>query len=249
MTDIVKTPSPQGRAELAIHAGTLKPANMGDLWRLSDGIFKSGIVPKGAKTVEMVFVALAAGMEVGLTPMQALKNVMVVNGTPAIWGDAALGLIMASGQLEDIKETIEGCNTKDELTDASFARCIVKRKGIATQKQSDFSVADAKKAGLWGKAGPWTQYPKRMLKYRARAFALRDLFADKLCGLGIAEEVEDYGQTGAARAESVQNIIENVDKPATELPAAPTAHGREEMPPAEQVSEDGQAFLDSMAKG
>src|SRR5690606_6210149 len=58
--------------------------------------------------------------------------------------------------------------------------------------KATFSVADAKKAGLWGKQGPWQQYPKRMLSMRARAFALRDGFADVLRGLGIAEEVQDH---------------------------------------------------------
>ncbi len=54
------------------------------------------------------------------------------------------------------------------------------------------SKEDAKKAGLWGKAGPWSQYPKRMLQMRARSFALRDKFADALSGLIMAEEAQDY---------------------------------------------------------
>jgi hypothetical protein len=55
-------------------------------------------------------------------------------------------------------------------------------------------VADAKRAGVWGKAGPWTQYPKRMLGIRARSFALRDVFPDVLGGLDIREEVEDSAE-------------------------------------------------------
>jgi hypothetical protein len=62
-----------------------------------------------------------------------------------------------------------------------------------------FSVSDAKKAGLWGKSGPWTQYPKRMLQLRARGFALRDAFPDVLKGLVTAEEAQDYPQAEAAR--------------------------------------------------
>jgi hypothetical protein len=53
-------------------------------------------------------------------------------------------------------------------------------------------VAEAKKAGLWGKQGPWTQYPRRMLQMRARGFALRDAFPDVLRGLVTAEEAADY---------------------------------------------------------
>jgi hypothetical protein len=53
-------------------------------------------------------------------------------------------------------------------------------------------VEDAKRASLWGKSGPWTQYPKRMLQLRARGFALRDAFPDILRGLVTAEEAQDY---------------------------------------------------------
>ncbi len=51
---------------------------------------------------------------------------------------------------------------------------------------------DAKRAGLWGKGGPWTAYPKRMLQMRARGFALRDAFPDVLKGMISVEEAQDY---------------------------------------------------------
>jgi hypothetical protein len=41
------------------------------------------------------------------------------------------------------------------------------------------------------KKQPWILYPDRMLFNRARAFPLRDGFADALMGLSIAEEVMD----------------------------------------------------------
>ena len=53
----------------------------------------------------------------------------------------------------------------------------------------EFSVEDAKRAKLWGKSGPWQQYPERMLLWRARSFAF-DLFSDALCGLYLKEELE-----------------------------------------------------------
>jgi hypothetical protein len=76
----------------------------------------------------------------------------------------------------------------DNLT----AVCEAKRQGYPAPTTVRFSVADAKKAGLWGKSGPWTQYPSRMLQLRARGFALRNAFADALRGLVTAEEAQDY---------------------------------------------------------
>lgn len=52
-------------------------------------------------------------------------------------------------------------------------------------------MEDARKAGLAGKQGPWTSYPKRMRQMRARAFALRDVFPDVLRGMPVAEELMD----------------------------------------------------------
>ena len=70
------------------------------------------------------------------------------------------------------------------------AVCIAKRHGSAPVT-ARFSVMDAKRAGLWTKAGPWQTYPRRMLQMRARSFALRDAFHDVLKGLISVEEALD----------------------------------------------------------
>ena len=134
-----------------------------------------------------VLAALQLGSEIGLSPLQAIQNVAVINGRPCVWGDAALAVIQASSAYEYHKEWVE----EDEEGNPLEAHCIVKRKG-QEEHHVVFSVADAKKAKLWGKGGPWTQYPKRMLQMRARSFAIRDQFADALRGIAVREEVMDY---------------------------------------------------------
>lgn len=162
------------------------PQDFEGAWRIAQAVCKAQMAPKGLDTPEKAMVAILHGMEVGLTPMAALQSIAVVNGRPTIWGDGAIGLVRGSGKLEWMNERIEGTG------DAMVAICEVKRKGEPPAQPARFSVADAKVANLWGKQGPWQQYPKRMLAMRARAFALRDAFADVLRGLGIAEEVSDY---------------------------------------------------------
>lgn len=66
------------------------------------------------------------------------------------------------------------------------------RTGKQNPRVQKFSVKDAKRAGLWGKSGPWSTYPDRMLTMRARSWALRDEFADILKGIIAAEEAQDY---------------------------------------------------------
>ena len=135
---------------------------------------------------ESCLLAIDLGSSIGLSPIQSLQSIAVINGRPTIWGDAALALVQSCPVCEYVREYIEGDG--DNLT----AVCEAKRQGYPSPSVSRFSVADAKKAGLWGKSGPWTQYPTRMLALRARGFALRNAFADALRGLITAEEARDY---------------------------------------------------------
>lgn len=165
----------------------IKLSTIDELWRFSCAVSKSGLAPKGMEKAEAIMIAIEMGLEVGLKPMAALQNIAVINGRPSIWGDAAKALVLSSGFCEYIKETYEGEGTT--LT----AVCVSKRKGEANvEHKSTFSVADAQKAKLWTKSGPWTDYPARMLMMRARAFNLRDNFPDVLKGLAVREEVADH---------------------------------------------------------
>jgi hypothetical protein len=162
-------------------------ASFDDAFRFAKMVSASEFAPKDFRgKPESCMLAIQAGSEVGLSPMQSLQSIAVINGRPTIWGDAAMALVQSSPVCEYIKEYVEGDG------DALVAVCEAKRKGYPAPTVVRFSVADAKKAGLWGKSGPWQQYPARMLTLRARGFALRNAFADALRGLITAEEARDY---------------------------------------------------------
>jgi len=144
---------------------------------------KSGFCPASMRGKPFdVMIAMQMGAEVGMSPTQAVQGIAVINGKPSMYGDALLGVVRASGLLEDFEETLDG----------GVATCRAKRKGQKTEIVSKFSEADAKRAGLFGKPGPWKTYPDRMLQMRARGFALRDGFADIIKGLITTEEASDY---------------------------------------------------------
>lgn len=158
-----------------------------DAFRFAKMVAGSDFAPKDFKgKPESCLLAIQHGSEVGLSPMQSLQSIAVINGRPTIWGDAALALVQSSPVCEYVREYTEGDG--DNLT----AVCEAKRRGYPQPTVSRFSMADAKRAGLAGKSGPWTQYPARMLTLRARGFALRNAFADALRGLITAEEAQDY---------------------------------------------------------
>ena len=149
-------------------------------------------------------VAIQWGMELGLKPLQCMQNIAVINGRPSLWGDAVMALVLASPSCKDVIERYEGTG------DNYAAVCIAQRHGKA-DKEARFSLLDAKAAGLLGKSGPWTQYRDRMMKMRARAFALRDQFADVLKGMAVAEEAMDTEEGHELKHMGAAEVV----KPAT----------------------------------
>lgn len=165
-------------------ATALEPQNMAEAMRFAELMADSTMVPKDYQGKPgNVLVALQWGKELGLAPMQALQNISVIGGRPSVWGDAVLALVRRNPAFVSHREGIEG--TGDER----FGWCEFVRQG-ETPFRAEFSVADAKKAGLWGK-DIWQKYPDRMLKMRARGFSSRDAFADSLRGIVTTEEAMD----------------------------------------------------------
>ncbi len=158
------------------------------LWRFALCIAASPFAPRGLEKPEAIVTAIQLGLEIGLSPMSALQNVAVINGRPGIYGDAALALVRASGRCEFYTQSL------DFEGDERVATVTSKRDDSPEPIVSTFSVRDAKRAGLWGKQGPWSQYPDRMLLFRARGFNLRDNFGDILKGMHTLEELRDINE-------------------------------------------------------
>src|SRR6476646_4071714 len=135
------------------------PRSMDETLRLARAVMAARMAPPGIDTPEACMIAIMHGLELGLTPLAALQRIAVINGRPAIWGDGALALVRASGLCAGIKEWLEG-DTETNWT----AGCQVKRKGERSWLVRSFDIGDAIRARVWGKAGPWSEYPKRMLQ-------------------------------------------------------------------------------------
>lgn len=199
--------------------GSLAPQTLEEAMKFCDFLATSTVVPKDfiGKPAN-IFVAVQWGMELGLAPLQAMQNIAVINGRPSIWGDAMLALVMASPVFGDINEFSEGSG------DNEVAICQVRRKG-GEWKEQRFSVADAKAAKLYNKTGPWSEYRSRMLKMRARSWALRDTFPDVLKGMPCTEEIRDI---------EAEYTVETTGKGKPEV-KTPKAKGTQAAEPAQQT--------------
>ena len=204
---------------------SLVPTTLSEAMQFSDVLSKSIMVPREYQGKPAnVLVAVQWGMELGLAPMQALQNIAVINGKPSIYGDALLAMVRADHRCLGVKEYLDG----------ETAVCLITRShnnGDFEEIERKFSVDDAKRAGLWGKQGPWKQYPQRMLQMRARSLAIRDGFPDVIKGLISVEEAQDMpapmkpvqpqpAPSGPTIAERAMAAIEP-PKEAVEAPQAP----------------------------
>ena len=231
MSNIIPYQAPQPQAVQQWRG--VRPTDMDSAVRMATAIAKSGLLPKtyydAGDPIAGCFVALQLGAEVGLSPMASVQNIAVINGRPGLFGPAQLAVVEASGKLADIEEFLEGDG------DARKAVCIVQRIG-RKPRRAEFSVTDAKRAGLWDKRGkgggpgPWQQYPDRMLAARARSFILRDVFPDVLLGLGYSvEELRDIPADG-------MTTVEHDDAPPPPpAAAAPAEAAATVKPPLEVV--------------
>lgn len=173
-----------------------EPRNIGELETFANRVVRTQLVPQAYRNrPDDAMVAMMYGKETaGLGPLASLQFVAVINGRPAFYGDALPGIAFNKGMIVDMEESFEGKPYDEDFT----AVCIVTRPSGSKVTQR-FSVGDAKKAGLWGKSGPWSQFPKRMMQWRARSWAIRDAAPHLLFG-PTYEELTDQPAMGADRA-------------------------------------------------
>lgn len=165
----------------------MSPENLDHHLRLADIFSKTEMVPKAYLGKPMnILIAMEMGNQLGLPYMQALQDIAVINGKPSLYGAGFLAVIQAHKDFEWMQEEPI---LKDGVL---FGHSVTMKRRHHEPHTVIFTLDDARKAKLLGKAGPWTDYPGRMMKWRATSWCGTDKFADALRGVKCAEEVLDY---------------------------------------------------------
>jgi len=192
------------------------PRSIEEAQRYASGLIAANIVPDafrysekeardmgkpelvGRPNAPLILMGVLKSMELGVAPQTGLSGLLPLRGRFTVWGDLAAALVQRTGAVARQEVLWLGGSFDEDTPLGNWPPdfgCEVKywRVGQEQPYVGRFTVRDAKRAKLWmnSRKQPWIDYPKRMLFNRARAFALRDGFADGLHGLSIAEEVID----------------------------------------------------------
>lgn len=187
---------------------------------------KSGYAGKNEAQVMFIFMK---GFELGISPMQALDGITVIQNKTTVSPQLMLALINRSGELADIKI---------EPTDAQCTVTMT-RKG-RSPNTAIFSMDDARKMKLDTKDN-WIKQPKVMMQWRAIAACARVAFPDIIQGMYTPEEL------GAAVDMETGDVIEGTvtEAPIASLPQSTIAPISETEAPAVIVKTDEEKTLES----
>lgn len=138
----------------------------------------------GVATPEQASAIMIKGYELGLGLASSFEFIVVIQGRPALVPKGALALIQNSPRCAGVK--IE--DIKDAKGEPERCRVWMKRDN-GFEYTVEFSMADAKRAGLVKSGGGWESYPANMLRWRAVGFCADVVFPDLIGGLKRADEL------------------------------------------------------------
>lgn len=144
---------------------------------------------RGITTTDHAMAVVLTGLEIGISPMVALRQLPLINNVPTATAELQLAMLQRNGVRVEILE-------RD--TDHSTIRMTRADTGVVLEQT--YTMADANRAGLTvprGKDNPksmYDLYPKEMLTWANIRTMAKQIAADILLGLGLplytAEEMD-----------------------------------------------------------
>lgn len=218
-------------AIVAQHA--FEPSDGDAAYEMAKRLVASRLLPKSVTTPEAAFAIIVTGRELGMTAMQSLRGIHIIEGKPVLSADTMLALALRSPHCEWFR-VVESTN--------DVATLETKRRSAPEPARMSFTSDDAKLAGLLGKDN-WRKYPAAMLRARAIAALARSVYPDIFMGVYEQDEIP------APAAEPVR-VRSTVVKATPRAPAPEPAKAEEPAGEAPQDLEDAIAdagTLDTLA--
>ena len=196
---------------------------------MADALVKSGLLPASIKTPQAAVAIMQKGSELGIPPMLALSNIVVIQGKPTANSELMLSMIY--------RDHGDGAIVFAETTDA-LCKIRYQRRTWNMSNTYTFTMADAQKASLLGNQ-TWQKYPAAMLRARCISAVARMAFPDSIGGMYTPDEL-------GADVDVIDGEVVIVEAP----PQAPVQ--RRERPQAlrdVQVDTDTGEIVDAPVRG
>lgn len=185
------------------------------LERLATFVSKSTFA-KDINSMEKAITVMMQGMELGLQPMAAVRNIHIINGRPSLSADLMAALVIKHG------------HPRIQITELTEQKCSARarRREETDWQEFTFTWQDAVKAQLATK-DTWQKHPKSMLRARTLSGICHIVFPDLFAGVYVPEEMDgsivdgDIQVLDARSGEVLTTVIEPKIEPAIEAPTQP----------------------------
>lgn len=156
----------------------LNPETWRTMGLIADTFLKSGAMPKSMDTAPKLMVALQAGKEAGLQPLEAINSFYFVNGKVSIYGDMAIAQVLRAGH----KVEWGKCDDKT-------ATVKITRGDNGASNEATFTMQMAIDRGMTSNA-VYKKYPENMLRFKAFHACAKFIVSDALHGVPVKEIIE-----------------------------------------------------------
>lgn len=178
-----------------------------EVYRLAKNLALAGLMPRDLRgKAPDVTAIILYGQDLGLSPMQAIQGIYVVEGRPSLSAQLWLALVRRAGhKVAVLEHSAEKCSVHitrgDDPTQEHTATWTIQDAVNANRVQ----YRDGK---LWarskeGKPLPWELYPKAMLLARAVSECCRFIAPEIALGFYTPDEVEEIAEREQVPAERV----------------------------------------------
>jgi hypothetical protein len=200
-------------------------AVLADVAALAKEIADTDFVPRGLRRNPPAITAtMMYGRELGLGPMQSLRQIHMIEGKPALAAEAKRALALAAGHAIEYGETTgTTCTVRGRRSDTTVWHTVT------------WTMDMAQRAGIASKQ-VWKAYPRAMLKARATGELCGDLFPDVVGGFATVEEF-DVVLDGGDSPELAVAAPEKPTRTVTRKQAVKPAPAHTEPPPAEPAAQ------------
>jgi hypothetical protein len=153
------------------------PVNWEQELRGAQMLLKSGLLPQGLRSPEAALFVILTGRDLGLSPVQSLRSIHVIQGKIEVAADAQLGLFHQR----------QGCRSHWRALTNEQAVIELHAPWLTEPHVETFTLEDAKRAKLGG--DNWMKYPKAMLRSRAITAGLKSIGFDPTAGIYAPGEI------------------------------------------------------------